>query len=56
MKIETYYNKSSRTWVAYAFDKNGDQIGHSVDASEKEQAIFWLGVELADQHRKQLSY
>jgi hypothetical protein len=52
MEIVTYFNKSSKVWVAYALDDNGNQIGHCSDHVNKQMAIFWLGVELAEERNK----
>jgi len=55
MEIISYYDKSLKVWVAYALDENGDQIGNCMDAATKDQAIFWLGVELAE-HQNKLNF
>ena len=55
MEIVPYYNRSLNVWIAYALDSNGDQIGNCADAARKEQAIFWLGVELAE-HRNKFNF
>ena len=44
MKLNTYYSREFRTWVAYATDKNGDQIGKAQYGHSKEHAAFMLGM------------
>ena len=44
MKLNVYYSREFKTWVAYATDENENQIGEAQYGNSKEYAAFLLGM------------